>query len=98
MPPLAQVKRAASTFQDGVSGEAAEPGSRDGDLVQKFGVWCGQRTNHALDAAGGGVGERYIQQPCPGVYDGLAIHRRVLNCYETFLLYSSFHRVTNQSI
>jgi hypothetical protein len=31
-------------------------------------------------------------------YNGLAIHRRVLNRLENFLLYSSFQRVPNQSI
>jgi len=31
-------------------------------------------------------------------YNGLAIHQWVLNRYENLLLYSSFHRVTNQSI
>jgi hypothetical protein len=35
---------------------------------------------------------------CPNVYSGLAIHRWVLNRCENFLLYSSFHRVTNQLI
>ena len=35
----------------------------------------------------------------PGIsqYNGLAIHRRVLNRLQNFLLYSSFQRVTNQS-
>jgi len=31
-------------------------------------------------------------------YNGLAIHRRVLNRYENLLLYSSFQRVTRRSI
>ena len=31
-------------------------------------------------------------------YNGLAIHRWVLNRLQNFLLYSSFQRVTNQSI
>jgi len=31
-------------------------------------------------------------------YNGLAIHKWVLNRLENFLLYSSFQRVTNQSI
>jgi hypothetical protein len=31
-------------------------------------------------------------------YNGLAIHKWVLNRYENLLLYSSFQRVTNRSI
>jgi hypothetical protein len=31
-------------------------------------------------------------------YNGLAIHKWVLNGYENLLLYSSFQRVTSQSI
>ena len=31
-------------------------------------------------------------------YNGLAIHKQVLNRLENFLLYSTFQRLTNQSI
>lgn len=37
-------------------------------------------------------------EPGDSQHNGLAIHRWVLNCYENFLLYSSFQQVTNQSI
>ena len=52
-----------------------------------------------LDYKGNG-GEGGIRTLGTGVspYNGLAIHRWVLNRYENSLLYSSFQRVTNRSI
>jgi hypothetical protein len=48
----------------------------------------------------GTASKRTLQPSITGVcpYNGLAIHKWVLNRYENLLLYSSSQRVTNRSI
>ena len=69
--------------------------------VQNLGqeIWgcrCGQPTDCAQDVAASEVDAQATH--VPSQYNGLAIHRWVLNRLENILLYSSFQRVTKRSI
>ena len=64
----------------------------------QLGISVGITGLQVLDNEGNG-GEGGIRTLGTGIsqYNGLAIHRRVLNRYENFLLYSSLQQVTNRS-
>jgi hypothetical protein len=64
-----------------------------------LGLSVGITDLQTLDYKGNG-GEGGIRTLDTGVspYNGLAIHRKVLNRLQSFLLYSSFQSVTSQSI
>ena len=66
-------------------------------LTNHYWVTSDERRRIAIESTGGEGGIRTLGTGI-SQYNGLAIHRRVLNRLQNFLLYSSFQRVTNQSI